>query len=518
MKILKYIRYSRKSSEAKERQALSIHDQNAECDKIILHEDLNVVSRLQESKTSFKPNKRVEFNKMIQMIENGKADAILTWKPDRLCRNPKEGGIILQLLQDGILKEIRTATGDIYTPESDHLILQIHFGMANQYSRNLSQNVRRGLTRKVHDRKEYPRPAPLGYEGFGERGQRNIKPNQLESQYITRAFEMASTGLYSLSAIGIYLYDSGFRTKRGKRISKSHLQNILKCPTYYGYFMHNGELCEGNFEPIISKGLYDLVQEKLADRSKPKKIVWEKEFLDLLRCGNCGCAVTTSFKTKHNKKSNSSKTYVYHHCTHRRGNCNEQPITDKRLKSMLYKEIERISLDKEVWQLGLKLVRAKHQDEMSKLKNQYQYIAQQQASIREQIDRLIDMRSQEELTKEEFITQKQRLTEKLATMDSRSNDNSHSVKTWLELMEEYFETAFQALDTVKNGDFTQKQKILRKVGENFLLKDRKLVFNFRKPYDALLNPTCRTNVLAKLPKGGTKFFQVFSIPSNNSKS
>jgi DNA invertase Pin-like site-specific DNA recombinase len=161
MNNLTYIRYSRKSSEKKERQALSIHDQNKECDDLSFREGLKVKYRLEEAKTAFKPNKREQFSLMVELVKSGKANAILTWKPDRICRNPLEGGIVLQLLQDGILKEIRTPLGDIYTPDSDHLILQIHFGMANQYSRNLSQNVRRGLTRKVQDRKEYPRRAPL---------------------------------------------------------------------------------------------------------------------------------------------------------------------------------------------------------------------------------------------------------------------------------------------------------------------------------------------------------------------
>lgn len=495
MKLLKYVRYSRKSSESKERQALSIRDQNAECDKITIKEDLNVVAKLEESKTSFKPNVRLEFNKMLSLLREGKANAILTWKPDRLCRNPEEGGKLLQMLQDGTIKEIRTATGDYYTQESDHLILQIHFGMANQYSRNLSQNVRRGLNRKIHDRKEYPRPAIVGFIGIGERGQRNIAPHPTESLHIQKAFQLASTGSYSLREISETLYRDGLRTKNGKKIGKSHLYSILIKPTYYGFFYNNGELCEGNYEPLISKGLFDLVQEKLKDRTRPKKSIWDKEFLGLIKCGKCGCSITTSFKNKTLKKLNKKKLFVYHHCTHRRGGCNEMPVTDETLKKMLYEMIGSIVIDKEVWQLGMKLVRAKNSEQMEKIQNQYQYISQQQVRIREQINRLIEMRSNGELTKEEFIEQKERLSENLANMDSKANDNSHSVKTWLELMEEYLNTAFQALDVIKGPDFLQKQKVLSRIGENFLLKDRKLTVIYRKPYDILLNSAYRTDVL-----------------------
>lgn len=496
--VLKYVRYSRKSSEAKERQALSIRDQNTECEKVIIRQDLNIVLKLEESKSAYKPKNRPEFDKMIENIMSGRVNAILTWKPDRLCRNPEEGGKLLQMLQDGLIKEIRTVAGDIYTQESDHLILQIHFGMANQYSRAISQNVKRGMYYKVHDRKEYPRPAPLGYEGFGLRGQRNIKPHDFESQFIQKAFSMASTGIYSLNEISKVLFDAGLLTKHGNKIGKSHLHQILTNPLYYGFYIYKGELCEGNYEPIISKGLFDLVQEKLQDRSRPRILNWEKEFLGLIKCATCGCAITTSNKTKFLKKLNIKKLFVYHHCTHRRGHCKEMPVTDMDLKIMIYKKIKEIVIDKEVWELGMKLVKAKNKEEMEKISKQYKYIAHQGDAIRSQINRLIEMRANSELTKDEFIEQKTRLTEKLADIDSKANDNSHSVKTWLELMEEYLNTSFQALDVVKNGDFIQKQTILRKIGENFLLKDRELVFTFRKPYDILLQQAYRTDVLPRL--------------------
>src|SRR3989338_6326795 len=313
MNDLRYIRYSRKSSESKEKQALSIQDQNSECDEYASRLNIAFSYKLQESRSSFKPHNRPEFDKMIELIKSGQANAIISWKPDRLCRNPEEGGKLLQMLQDGVLKEIRTATGDLYTQESDHLVLQIHFGMANQYSRNLSQNVRRGLVHKC-ERGEYPRPAPIGYESYGETGQRKMKPHP-ESFLIVKAFEMASSGGMSLNQILIKVTDLGLRTKKGKKLSKSHLHNILKSPTYFGYFYHNEELFEGTYEPLITKQLYDDVQEALTRRSKPKVKVWEHTYNGLITCCDCGCQITTSVKTKYYKRTDRTAIYTYHHCT-----------------------------------------------------------------------------------------------------------------------------------------------------------------------------------------------------------
>lgn len=77
------------------------------------------------------------------MIENGLADAILTWKPDRLARNALDGGRVIQAMDDGKLKEIRTPY-ECFRQEDNRMLLYIHFGMSNDFSRQISANVKRG--------------------------------------------------------------------------------------------------------------------------------------------------------------------------------------------------------------------------------------------------------------------------------------------------------------------------------------------------------------------------------------
>lgn len=494
---LRYIQYARKSSEAKERQALSIPDQNAECEQYAMRENLLVAYKLKEAKSSFKPHIRPVFDRMIDLIKSGKANAILTWKPDRLCRNPEEGGVLLQMLQDGVIQEIRTATGDVYTQESDHLVLQIHFGMANQYSRNLSQNVKRGLNHKA-ERGEYPRPAVLGYKGEGDRGSRVMKPDPFEAPLIRKAFELARTGQNSLSTICNFLYNKGLRTKRGKKVSKSHTYLILTNPIYYGYFYHHGELFKGNYEPLLSKREFDEVQEALHDRSKPRQLIWAHEYNGLMRCATCGCAITTTFKHKYYRRTDHNALYTYHHCTHRRGNCDQPPITATLLETQMIKNLERIQIDEEVWQLGLKLLKAKHKQEAEQNIQQLSHLQAQNRTIQTKINRIIDMRADGELTKEEFMEQKEILLNEQARFDSLLSDNRSSARTWLELAEEFLNTAFYIRETMLHGKPEKKKKLIIDVGENLLLNGGNLEFSFKKPYDVLLLPEYRTNVLPRL--------------------
>ena len=491
---LKYIEYSRKSSESKEKQALSIKDQRAECETYRVRQQLKVVKTLQESRSAFKPHNRPEFDKMIEIVKSGKANAILTWKPDRLCRNPEEGGKVLQMLQDGILKEIRTATGDVYTQDSDHLILQIHFGMANQYSRNLSQNVKRGLVHKC-ERGEYPRPAPIGYESYGLIGQRLMRPHPYEVPLVMKAYQFASTGGMSLSQICRQMHEEGLRTKKGKEISKSHLHNILRSPTYYGYFLHNGEFFEGNYEPIITKQLYDQVQEALQGRSKPKVRVWEHTYNGLITCGDCGCQITTTVKEKWYKRTNRTAIYTYHQCTHRRDNCKQEAVTGKELEQLLIQNMTQISIDEEAWELGMDLFRAMHEEESGKLNKKLRYLQNHFTSVRDQIKELVKMRTRKELTQEEFMEQKAELLQEKKDVEEKIKDNDYSADNWLELCTKYLNNAFSAHETMTKGKPQEKRDLILDVGQNLILKDGKLDFKFKEPYDVLLIPKYRQDML-----------------------
>ena len=506
MNNLRYVRYSRKSSEAKEKQALSITDQNLEADKVEVRDSLNVTHKLEESHSAFKPNNRPEFDKMIALIESRQVDAILTWKPDRLCRNPREGGHLLQLLQDGILKEIRCVTGEIFTPESDHLILQIHFGMANQYSRNLSQNVRRGLNHKC-ERGEYPRPAPIGYRSKGERGQKNIIPHTFEATILKEIFELMATGNYSLSYLAEYAAKKGLKTRRGKKLSKSHIHIILKCPTYYGYFYQNRELYKGNYDPIVSKPLWDMAQKALRNRSKPKVTVWRSDWNGLAYCGVCGCSVTVTNKVKFFKRTDRQVTYSYAHCTHRRGNCSQPPIPIPDLEKMMVDAASAITLDEDEWSLGIKLLKEKHKEEAGFGLNQLKHFERENHTQQEKLNKLVEMRADEELTREEFMSQKAMILKDIADIESRISDTKQSSRSWLELTEQYLNNAFHARDIMLDGSPEEKRMLILSIGENLILEDKKLKFSFKQPYDILLLPEYRQSVLGVLDSNQNKRIQ-----------
>ena len=138
--------YCRKSSEDKDRQILSLDDQEKICRELASDKGLIVVGIYKESKSAKRPDKRPEFKAMLARIANGEADNVLCWKADRLCRNAKEGGTLIDHVDYNSMLII-TPTMDYDRNNSTFLFIE--FGMATKFSKDLSDNVKRGMNSKI---------------------------------------------------------------------------------------------------------------------------------------------------------------------------------------------------------------------------------------------------------------------------------------------------------------------------------------------------------------------------------
>src|SRR5258708_5818985 len=105
---LRYVLYTRKSTDDPQRQVRSIPDQIVECMRLAKSKGLNVVGKpIQEKKSAKKPNQRPLFRQMLRDIKDGKYDAILSWTPDRLSRNMVEAGKVIDMVDENIIKDLK---------------------------------------------------------------------------------------------------------------------------------------------------------------------------------------------------------------------------------------------------------------------------------------------------------------------------------------------------------------------------------------------------------------------------
>ena len=188
---MKYIIYCRKSTDTEDKQVQSLESQENELVRLAENQNLQVSEILKES-MSAKSEGRPVFKKLLENIIDKKADGIICWKLDHLARNMIDGGKVMDLLGKGIIKEIRTFESTHF-PSDNVLMLAVHFGMANQFVRDLSVNVKRGNRTKL-EHGEWPNHAPLGYLNKDK----TIAVDPERAKYVVRMFEMYSTGGYGM--------------------------------------------------------------------------------------------------------------------------------------------------------------------------------------------------------------------------------------------------------------------------------------------------------------------------------
>ncbi|MCX6726884.1 MAG: recombinase family protein [Candidatus Shapirobacteria bacterium] len=144
-KKLRYRLYVRKSRKEDGRQFRSFKDQIKACRKFAEKSEIPIVGKAVREKGSAKiPGKRPKFDQLLRDVKDGKIDGIIAYHPDRLSRNMLEGGVILNMIDDKIIKDLRFPIYHFTNNASGKLLLGITFALSKHYSDHLSQVVTRG--------------------------------------------------------------------------------------------------------------------------------------------------------------------------------------------------------------------------------------------------------------------------------------------------------------------------------------------------------------------------------------
>ena len=341
--------YARKSSEAEERQALSVDSQVKEMLNIAQRDNLNILEIYRESHSAKDCGQRPVYNKLLTDIRNGKFDGILVWHPDRLSRNAGDLGSLVDLLDQKKLIEIRTHSQRFTNNPNEKFLLMILGSQAKLENDNKSINVKRGLKTKC-EMGLWPSVAPTGYLNSKDRDKPGVvlvDPDR--SSIIKEMFTKVGYESWSGRKVYKWLREIKFLSRNGKPLTLSNVYTILDNHFYHGTFEYpklSGRWFQGKHTPLISKDLFDAAQKQLHLQIKSTEKNKEFAFTRMLTCGVCGSGVTAQEKYK-NLKDGTIAKYIYYGCTRSKNiHCKEGYIEEKVLISQLLEMIDRIDLDK----------------------------------------------------------------------------------------------------------------------------------------------------------------------------
>lgn len=347
---LRYCLYVRKSSEQSERQALSIDSQIAEMQAVAVRDGFLIADIKRESHSAKESGQRPVYNQMIQELGSGKFNAILTWAPDRLSRNAGDLGSIVDLMDQGKLIEIRTASQRFTNHPNEKFLLMILCSQAKLENDNKSVNVKRGLKTKV-EMGYRPNMAPLGYlhDKYAPKGERRIFIDPERGPVIKEAFQkIAHEGWTGRDLKHWMDVEKGFRTRKGKKISLSMIYRMVDNPFYTGRYEFprgSGKWFEGKHEVLITQEIFDRACECM--KGDPRKTpVGTKEFAftKMFKCGSCGSAISPDEKIKR-LKDGTIRRYVYYGCCKKWvTGCKEPWIREEDLMDQLLKIVDKVDI------------------------------------------------------------------------------------------------------------------------------------------------------------------------------
>lgn len=345
--IVEFCLYARKSSEDDERQAMSIDSQIKEMNDMAIREGYFIKEIRKESHSAKMSGQRPVFSQLLNDIRLGLFTGILTWAPDRLSRNAGDLGMLVDLMDQGKLQQIKTFSQSFSNNPNEKFLLMILCSQAKLENDQKGINVKRGIRAKC-EMGWRPGPPPIGYFNRSFAGVKDIVVDPDRGHVMTEMFRRVADNGDSGRAIKRWLDEIGFTTRAGKKLTLSMIYLMLKNPFYYGEFEYpagKGNFYKGKHQPLTTKTIYDQVQRQLVVPFRKAK--WGSKsfmFKEFFKCASCGSSITAEDRYR-KRKSGDPKYHIYYHCTRQKNySCKEPYVSEQKLIRELLKYIQFTSM------------------------------------------------------------------------------------------------------------------------------------------------------------------------------
>lgn len=323
-----YARYSPGPNQRDE----SIEGQVRECKEIAKKHGLMVIHEYVDKRMSGTNDERPDFQRMLRDADRGLFDVVITWKNDRFARNRYDSAIYKQRLKRNGVKILYAKEHIPDGPEGIILESMLE-GMAEYYSANLSQNIRRGQRENALEGKFIGGSIPLGYKLDAEK--RFILDHE-KAPLVLEIFERYTAG-EAVVDICNDLNSRGYTTSRGGNFNRSSLHRILANEKYIGRYRFEDIETPGAVPRIISDELFQAAAVRAARNKKSRRTMQEARVEYMLTgkifCGHCGEPMGGSWGT-----SKSGARHNYYVCNGRKNkkcSCRKKPERKEKLEKII---------------------------------------------------------------------------------------------------------------------------------------------------------------------------------------
>lgn len=495
--------FCRVSSKRQKDEGVSLDVQEKTITQYCLDKSFKILDTISIDESSTQGNRK-KFHEMLELAEThqGKVAIVVNYV-DRLQRTYTDTPELERLRCSGkieihALRENLIMTKD--SPAMDLTVWYMHVLMANFQVNTMIDKVKSSQKENWAAGK-WQGLAPIGYLNAKDEDRKATLIIDTERAPIIKIlFEEYATGLHSLQSLWYKARELGLTSKEknhykkspkfGKRtfISRNKIEDILKNPFYYGMMKIKGNLLPHIYKPIISKALFDKVQEVF--QSKSREVFSHQQeykaipfaFRGLIKCETCGCAITSEHKIKKN-----GKRYVYLKCSHLRGNCKQGLVNENTLFEQLDNELfSKIQIPTKVFEALKKNVLNNLEEEAVMNANLKRNLQTELQILVNKEDNLTDLYVSGKIKEAIYNRQINAIADEKTRLEESITKYKEITKDIKSTVDNLLDIAGSLSNIMHNASPVKQNKLLKLLIKDCRLHDKKLEYTVRAPFDKFI--------------------------------
>lgn len=345
--------YARFSSHSQTEQ--SIEGQLKTCYEYANANGHTVVGEYIDRAISGTTDNRPEFQRMIADSSRRLFSGVLVYQLDRFARNRYDSANYKAALKKNGVR-VLSARENISEDASGILIESVLEGMAEYYSAELSQKIRRGMDLNGQKCLCTGGNVALGYKVVDK----HFQIDEETAPIVRAIFSMYANGK-TITEIITIMNERHIVTARGNAFNKNSLRKILRNKRYIGIYTYRGTETPGGIPRIVDDETFYQVQDML-DRNKaaPARIKAKTEYLltTKLFCGYCKEMMTGVSGTSH-----TAATHNYYVCNNRKKKlCKKENVRKEHIENIVLAKCREMLTDKNIDRISREVARLSEQE------------------------------------------------------------------------------------------------------------------------------------------------------------
>jgi hypothetical protein len=223
---------------------------------------------------------------------------------------------------------------------------------------------------------------------------------------------------------------------------------------------------------------FERVQQLLHRSLRPRAKTISFAYTGLIRCGECGFAVTAE-----DKVNKYGKHYIYYHCSHRRHDydCRQRTVTVQMLERQIELFLSDLTLPERIHSWAVQTLAADDKVEQQAIEERRKTLHDAQERTKRALENLTSLRVRDVISDDEFLQERRKLETELLRLGQQAKTD-RDTQDRFEPLESLVLFRSRAIEWFRAGDDETKRTILKIVGSNLTLKDKKLNLEAKEPF------------------------------------